>query len=292
MRYADEWRALAARIQGVVRADEVYSRHRAIKASDSFAVGRKHLASHCAAIVSELKGFRSRFDRALPPATKTAFDSALVEVEKFTSPGSGGELDKERVSAAVVLLAAFEAELTHRLSDAQEAVYARSERAFTHLKRLIAVDDRVRGEWNKAFDDAREEACEELGALHLLWHGIWSFKVHAAGARTDLVLTEPLKAIAQIERSADGLVLTEWKKAKPDSASKVKFAEARGQADRYAGGALAANELRNYRYAVVVTKKDVVVPEDHDDGKGVIYRHINIPIDPDLPSKPRRKLEE
>ena len=158
------------------------------------------------------------------------------------------------------------------------------------MKRLIAVDSDAGDKWRRAYKERREEVCEELGALHLLWHGIWSFKVHATGARTDLVLAEALTDIARIERSAEGLVLTEWKKAKPDSVAAKKFEEAREQAERYAEGPLVANELRSYRYAVVVSEKDVAVPDDYDDGKGVIYRHVNIAVDPDLPSRPRRTL--
>ena len=82
----------------------------------------------------------------------------------------------------------------------------------------------------------------------------------------------------------------EWKQAKPDSVAAKKFEEAREQAERYAEGPLVANELRSYRDAVVVSEKDVAVPDDYDDGKGVIYRHVNIAVDPDLPSRPRRTL--
>jgi hypothetical protein len=34
-------------------------------------------------------------------------------------------------------------------------------------------------------------ACEKLAGVHLLLHGIWAFKVHAAGERTDLVFPQP-----------------------------------------------------------------------------------------------------
>src|ERR1700722_9028346 len=33
-------------------------------------------------------------------------------------------------------------------------------------------------------------ACERLGAVHLLWHGIFAFKVDGSGARTDLIAPE------------------------------------------------------------------------------------------------------
>ena len=90
-----------------------------------------------------------------------------------------------------------------------------------------------------------------VGAVHLLWHGIFAFKIDANRGRTDLVFGEPL---GDQETYADALVLTEWKKATKSDASK-KFGEATSQAEIYARGPLAGNELHAYRYAVVVTDK-------------------------------------
>ena len=50
-----------------------------------------------------------------------------------------------------------------------------------------------------------------------------------------------------------------------------RFEEARSQASQYAQGVLLGNELSAYRYAVVVG--------------GVIYRHINIAVEPRIPSR-------
>ena len=55
---------------------------------------------------------------------------------------------------------------------------ARSERAFLHLRRLLAVDRDVRAKWKAAYEGKQGEvACEALGAVHLLSHGIYAFKV-------------------------------------------------------------------------------------------------------------------
>ena len=256
--------------------------------SDSFAVGRKHLAEHCRGVVGQIKDYRARFDTALPAGVGAVIDARMVELEKLVADTSSRGLQKEAVWSVVVLLTALEGELSQLLSGVQEAIRARSERAFTHLKRLLAVDGDVAAKWRRAYEEEREEACERLGAVHLLWHGIWSFKAYTLEARTDLVLAEPLRDVARIERSAEGLVLTEWKKAKPDKAATKKFQDGRDQAERYASGPLAANELRGYRYVIVVSEKDVAVPEDYDDGNGVIYRHVNIAVDPDSPSKSRK----
>lgn len=56
------------------------------------------------------------------------------------------------------------------------------------------------------------------------------------------------------------------------------------QAERYAQGALAGIELMGYRYLVLVSKKRVAVPGDRQAGSGS-YRHVNIAVDPDTPSR-------
>jgi hypothetical protein len=87
-----------------------------------------------------------------------------------------------------------------------------------------------------------------------------------------------------VQRYAEGLVLTEWKRASVDSESDRRFEEARSQARRYAEGPLAATELRGYRYVVVVSRRGVKVPADLNEG-GVVYRHINVSVDPQVPSR-------
>ena len=133
-------------------------------------------------------------------------------------------------------------------------IRSRSEFAFAHLQRSIVVDEAFRKKWQDAFA-AGETVCEGLGAVHLLSHGIWAFKVNAAGERTDLVYAEPLADFATRHRYADGLVLTEWKKAATAKEAARKFEEAWDQARRYAQGVLAGNELTSHRYAVVSVRR-------------------------------------
>ena len=52
----------------------------------------------------------------------------------------GANVPGERVWAALVLLGAFETEISFLLSDRQEVIRARSERAFAHLQRSIVAD--------------------------------------------------------------------------------------------------------------------------------------------------------
>ena len=86
-----------------------------------------------------------------------------------------------------------------------------TERAFEHLNRSIVVDSGLRQRWQAAHD-RNEPACEALGGVHLLSHGIWAFKAKGPKAETDLVYQEPPTDIGRIKRSSDGLVLTEWKR--------------------------------------------------------------------------------
>ena len=129
-----------------------------------------------------------------------------------------------------------------------------SERAFNHLNRSIVVDNELRAKWNKAFK-REEPACEKLGAVHLLLHGIWAFKVDAEGERTDLVFNEPILESSSVERTAEALVLTEWKRVLSPTETEAMAAEARKQAARYTVGALGGVELAGYRFIVLVSKE-------------------------------------
>jgi hypothetical protein len=152
------------------------------------------------------------------------------------------------------------------------------------LQRLLVVDEDVRAKWKRAYEHGGEPPCERLGAVHLLWHGIYAFKVNAAGARTDLVFNEPLERSFE-RRGVEGLVLTEWKVA--DAKNGVgRFEEGRTQAKLYKDGPLVASELTAYRYVVVVSLEDLPHGSVPDDLMldGVVYRHINIAIEPKSPS--------
>jgi hypothetical protein len=174
------------------------------------------------------------------------------------------------------------------LADTQEIIRARSERAFLHLQRLLAIDGGFSTKWKTAFDakGAGETSCENLGAVHLLWHGIFAFKVNALGARTDLVFPEQPIDVSAAQRGIEGWVLTEWKKVTDAASATRRFDEARKQAELYQRGPLVDIELTRYRYAIAVSLEDLpkgAVPDDVVIG-GVVYRHINIAIEPRRPS--------
>jgi hypothetical protein len=187
------------------------------------------------------------------------------------------------VHVMVTLLVSFRAEFEYHLSDTTAVAKRLSERAFTHLQRSIVVDAELRKKWKDGFEKG-EPACEKLGAVHLLLHGIWAFKVNTEGERTDLVFNDPIRQSSFIERTAEALVLTEWKRVRSASETEAKAGDARKQAARYTVGALGGVELARYRFIVLVSKETLTPPEDLLEN-GIVYRHINIAVEPRSPSK-------
>ena len=286
MGYLEQWKALAGRIRGLMRAGELHAHYLSVRSSDTY--GRaKRIRDQSISILESLQSLRDRFQHVLPKEALATVDRFLGEADPLVRDDSGtSDTRQEQTWAILVMLAGFESELSFVLSDTQQYIRGRSERAFAHLQRLIVVDHDFRGKWQGAFRDG-EVACERLGAVHLLQHGIWAFKVNAKGERTDLVFQEPVEDLAAMERYADGLVLTEWKVVTPDNNASQRFVKAMQQAQRYAAGALAGNELTTYRYVVVVSGEHISIPDDVTDGT-VTYRHINIATDPKPPSRSRK----
>ena len=283
MTYSDQWKALSSRIRGLMQAGQLHAHYLTVRSSDTYGRG-KRLREHVESVLSAIRSFRDQFQQLLPPAALISIDKSVTNTNSLIRDSSSRQDDEqERVWAGLVLLGAFETEMSFILSDVQESIHARCERAFSHLQRTIAVDGAFRKKWRAAFDKGEVE-CEKLGAVHLLWHGIWAFKVDAIGARTDLVFQEPAGDLTDEQRYVDGFVLTEWKKATSGDDVVKRFEQARKQAHRYAQGALAGSELTGYRYAVVVSLQQVETPNDLREG-GVVYRHINIAVEPRPPSR-------
>jgi hypothetical protein len=285
MNYQDQWEALSTRIRGLMQAAQFHASLLAVRNSDSYGRG-KYLGEQCAQVRDGLVSFQSAFRQTLPPAALAALDAFITEIGKLlVDKSSGQDIREELVQAALLKLNAFEGQLTFLLADDQETIRARADRAFEHLQRSIVVDPEIRAKWQAAYGKD-EPACEKLGAVHLLLFGIWAFKANAEGERTDLVYEEPIDDSSKALRSADGLVLTEWKRAVKGDNPARRFQEAKQQAKRYARGALAGIELTAYRYIVVVSEDHVDVPVDLREGD-VEFRHINIAVNPKSPSRRR-----
>ncbi len=252
---------------------------------DSYGTRRKHLLPAARAIFESVKQFATRHDAALPL-------TARQTLSRFSELGQGiltdANLDNsDLLLAAAAALSGFRAELQFQLADLSALILRTTERAFLHLQRQIVADRDYQRKWQGAFEEG-EPACERLGSVHLLQHGIWAFKVSAEGGRTDLVFREPLKDLEAVADAADALVLTEWKVVNSASELASKIQEARIQAEMYAVGVLGGVELAGYRYLVMVSEEVLQMPED-EDRNGVRYRHRNIAVGPSTPSVMARR---
>jgi hypothetical protein len=138
---------------------------------------------------------------------------------------------------------------------------------------------------------AGEVACEGLGSVHLLSHGVWAFKVSATGERTDLILGERLVVDDVLRHAAAGMTLTEWKVVRPGDDALDLQARAMGQAKRYAEGSLAGFEVRKTRFIVLVSGDHIRLPQQVLE-EGIRSRIVNIAVSPSTPSKAGRVAGE
>jgi hypothetical protein len=289
MNWQIEWQALSARIKGILDAGSFFYTALHHSSEDSRSVKKKILLRDAEKIVSSLRGFSDKYQSVLPTAAIECLSGFLSKPEitepTFFRPEATWE--SGNVQFALTSLAAFQSEFNFIIADTQYIARRITERAFIHLQRCIVVDEEVRQKWMDAFN-THETKCEKLGALHLLYHGVWVFKANATGGKTDLILNEPLPPAAVIESTADTLVLTEWKLVKSPKELPGKIQEARKQAEIYGSDVLGGIEIRNYRYLVMVSERRLGMPDDIIEN-GTTYRHINIAVNPGSPSEESRK---
>ena len=276
------WSSLSARIRGLVEASRLAADLFANRSGSTTVIAR--LQDHASAILSDLKAFqallRTDFPHAAAAITRV---NEQIGASLVDSTGSS-DMREVNVRSAIIILAALDGEISYLLRDTQDAIRSRAERAFEHLQRSILVDADTEQRWQQAFN-IDEPHCEALGALHLLQHAIWAFKVHADKGRTDLVYQDRLTDTTLVERVSEGLVLTEWKRYVAGGPSVDTLANrAREQAENYSAGVLAGIELTKFRYIVIVSEHGIAIPGDLVvDAK--TYRHVNIQVDPQTASK-------
>lgn len=136
-------------------------------------------------------------------------------------------------------------ELEYAISDTETQIRSSAECAFMHLQHLIKDDENVRDKWGAAYDKGETE-CENLGKLHLLWHGLYTFKIgdkSSDGAQTDFAYRDNPKDIG---RAVSGIVLTEWKMVRDIKKLNDIVLGARVQLGEYKSGILAHIELKKY----------------------------------------------
>jgi hypothetical protein len=282
MNWLTEWRALSAQIEGVLDASRFYMESLGTAQMDLHGIGGRQLLPHVKQIYAALEDFHASHQASIPEEARNAFADVFEILQKF--PNLSRTDTFAQIHIWVTLLTSFRAQVEYHLTDTEFVAMRTSERAFNHLQRSIVADREVRNKWIRAFA-TNEPACERLGAVHLLLHGIWAFKLNTEGERTDLVFPErPFPEYQSIARSADALVLTEWKRVVKPSKLEQTANAARKQTARYTGGTLGGLELARYRFIVLVTQDVVAAPPDYSEN-GVTYRHINIAVDPKVPSK-------
>ena len=193
------------------------------------------------------------------------------------------------VMAYTTVLASFRAEFDHLFADHDSIIRNKVALAFLHLQQSLVVDQVLREKWETAFRSNNGElACEQLGAVHLLSHGIYAFKTDAAGERTDLILGDHLVVNDQIISGVSGLVLTEWKLIRDNDDPNARRILAKNQASRYSEGFLAGFELSSERYLILVGQKEFGVVPDERVG-AVLYKSIPIVLNREVPSKAARR---
>lgn len=267
MSWLNEWQALSSRIQGLINAGTFFFRAQHTSSADDREVKRKILLKVAQEILTNLNSFKENYKSILPIVACESLDRFLGDVKRLPAYDviSNGLVSGD-VQFALTSLAAFCSEFSYLISDSQAIARRVTERAFIHLQRSIMVDSDIRQKWCRAFKEEGEPTCEQLGAVHLLSHGIWAFKVDAKGGRTDLVLNESLPSFSKIESVADALVLTEWKLVKTKVELDGKIQLARKQADIYSAGVLGGIEIANYRYLVMVSERMMEMPGNEING--------------------------
>lgn len=284
MGYRTDWEALAARIEGLARGGMFVVETADAVGSDFHGVINAEILPAAVRIFVSLHDFHRAHENSLPPAARDALLQFLTRQQGFFAREHVGGFPG--LQGMVSLLHSIKTEVTFLLADTQFDAHRLVERAFLHLKRSIVVDSGLASRWRTAFRK-HETKCEQLGAVHLLGHGLWAFKASASGGATDLVLGQPISSEDRVETAAIALVLTEWKRLQRESDLAEMAASARRQAEKYAGGVLGGIELRSFRYIVVVSEREVAMPPDETCG-GVTYRHINVPVSPRVPSSRER----
>jgi len=281
MNWIERWRAIAARISGLMEATKFQLQAYQVQNHNTGML--RALIHDLRQIHEELKILHEDCHSQMPPLAATALQEFCNKPIPDPTP-TGEAVDFQLLIPTAIFLSRF----NYLIQDMEIEGRTATELAFEHLRRLIAIDKDVRAKWSDAFQQG-ETACEKMGAVHLLAHGIWAFKVRNGRAETDLVYGETEGSPnSVIRRTARALVLTEWKLVRDPRGADSKGAEARRQASEYSGGVLGDLELKRTRFIVLVGQHEQTPPDDREEG-GVNYRHIWLSVDPKTPSVSARR---
>ena len=284
-----EWKSIENQIHEFDRLCTSYIKTMGVKSTDVYGVVKKIVFPVCTVLLERIKLYKDRYHLILSEQAINSIESVLTDFQGHLVNNSTA---KEPAAALFYkeTLNRFAFDFNYYTNELDGSVIRTSERAFIHLQRTLTVNSTERIRWKDAFNH-HETAVEALGAVHLLSHGIWAFKIDSGGQRTDLVLKEVFtdKILGEVRIASEGLVLTEWKLVKDLKEASKKSKEAYNQAKIYSAESLAELELRKYRYIVLVSLKQLDdLPDDYVED-GIKYRHVNIAIEPVSPSTRSRK---
>lgn len=283
MNWLIRWQAIRERIHGLSAAASYLFKSLAHSDGDAYGAFDTFIIPSALSVVRDVQTLAKDDSREISLATKAIFERFGSTIDDFVGglPPKGANGAQLLVTAIVCL----GAELDQHTAGVDAIATSICDRAFIHLSRLLVVDGILCARWKEAFEK-NERACEKLGAVHLLGHGIWSFKTDAAGERTDLVLGEPLRVTPQVRRASTALVLTEWKLVRTPTELSSQADQALRQARRYSAGILSGFELSGTRYVVLVSNDVLPAPPDVAEN-GVLYRFVVVAVSPSVPSLAR-----
>jgi hypothetical protein len=275
MTWTEDWESLAARIDGLIRAGEYLTHTLGVANEDPYTVINNAIAPEFKEVTECIEQIGHAYRDELPPAAIKALDRFVSRNWHQYVTKQVGKISRLQPISA---LAAFRSEFEYLIRDIEIATRNLVDLAFEHLRRQLVVDEEIRGKWQIAFS-VHETHCERLGAVHLLSHGIWAFKISSAGAATDLVFPEPVERYTKLSRRiARAQVLTEWKRTQSIDDIDMDAKTARQQTQIYTAGALGDLELKNTRYIVLVIGFDDPGPIDDVVENSVTYRHVLISV--------------
>jgi hypothetical protein len=284
----DDWKAISTKIKSI---RDVMATHSQLLLQ----VGTEHgefswICDSLDNTFDEIKIFKNNFIDVLSAKARECLEDFINKKENFFH-NQDKRVGNTRARCAAMSI--FEAEMSYIIHDVQVRIRKTVEIAFAHLQSLIVADESSRNTWS--FKDQPDKGLievnfEKLGGAHLLHHKIWAFKTDSNGEKTDLVLAEYIDSGYNLYQSVDGLVLTEWKVFRKNDQLEKVILEGIAQASIYKRGSLAALELSNYCFIVIVSEKRLVIDNHTRHMNGVTYRVVNIAYNPDPPNIESKKI--
>jgi hypothetical protein len=269
MTWVSRWKNISGRILQLQEVSKAYFDSINSFGVDHYGIGGTSIIPAAKDLSLEIIDLKRSFTR-LPPK----ISALITKLEKnfsghkFTGiPGVGG---------AMVILGVFNAEMNFYLKDHEIVTKEKVRLAFHHLQRSLVADQELHRKWMLAFQES-DTLIERLGAVHLLSHGIWGFKVQERGERSDLVHQHPIK-IDDVEAIGAVLAMTEWTRVNAENLTE-KSRALQAKAKTYSGHDLPGTELRTERYLVLVSETPLTIPRPANDGE-VEFVYINLALNP------------